>query len=262
MPAVLYEKNGRVCIITLNRPEVSNALNGEAWKLLVEAWLNFKNDPEVWAAIVTGAGDNAFCAGQDLKEIGQLRMEAEKAKRPFKTSMPNKTPMRGIELFKPTIAAINGIAIGGGLELALACDIRIAAEHARLGLREVSVSLIPGAGGTQRLPRYIPYGIAMEMILTGDLISAQEAYRVGLVGRVVPLSELIPAAQKIANRINENGPLAVRAAKEAVQRGLQMPLDHALRLERLFISELRESEDAWEGPRAFAEKRKPIYKGK
>ena len=163
---------------------------------------------------------------------------------------------------KPVIAAINGYAIGGGLELALACDIRIAADHAQLGLREVTQGIIPGAGGTQRLPRLIPFGLALELLITGDLINAQEAYRVGLVTRVVPLPELMATAHGLAQRINENAPLAVRAAKEAAYKGIQMHLDEGMRFETLLQSKVRQSEDSKEGPRAFAEKRKPMYKGR
>jgi enoyl-CoA hydratase len=165
-------------------------------------------------------------------------------------------------VYKPFIAAVNGVATGGGLELAMACDIRIAADNARLGLREVVQSLMPGAGGTQRLPRFVPFGVAMEILMTGDFISAEEAYRIGLVNRVVPQAELMSAAEALAQRINENGPLAVRSAKEAAYRGIRMPLDEGLRFEFLMLQSLLMSEDAKEGPTAFAQKRKPEYKGK
>jgi enoyl-CoA hydratase/carnithine racemase len=261
MSVTLLEKKGKVATVTLNRPESFNAMNYQAWKEITDAWIDLKNDPEIWTIILTGAGDKAFCAGQDLKEMARLKAEAEKEGRPFTSSLPEATPTKYLEMPKPVIAAINGFAIGAGLELALACDIRIAAEHAQLGLREVTQAIIPGAGGTQRLPRFIPFGIALEILMTGDLISAQEAFRVGLVNRVVPLAELMPNALALANRINENGPLAVRAAKEAAYKGIQMPLNEALRFETLLLSKVRESEDAWEGPKAFAEKRKPNYNG-
>ena len=262
MSVILVEKREKIAIITLNRPEAYNAMNSEAWKEITNAWINVKDDPEIWTIIVTGTGDKAFCAGQDLKEMAQLKKEAEREGRPYVSTLPEVSPVKYMEMPKPVIAAINGFAIGGGLELALVCDIRIAADHARLGLQEVRQSLIPGAGGTQRLPRFVPFGIALEMLMTGDLVSAQEAYRIGLVNRVVPLSELMPAAQALANRINENGPLAVRAAKEAAYKGMQMHLNEGFRFETLLLSRLRQSEDAWEGPRAFAEKRKPNYKGR
>lgn len=261
MPVLLYEKKDHIAYITLNRPEVMNALNHELWQALTDAWISVRDDPEVWTAIVTGAGDRAFCAGQDLKEVAKVMMEAA-AGEPIPEIVPEIIPMRGLEVYKPFIAAINGVATGGGLELAMACDIRIASDTARLGLREVVQSLMPGAGGTQRLPRFVPFGIAMEILMTGDFISAEEAYRIGLVNRVVPQAELMPAAEALANRINENGPLAVRAAKEAAYRGIRMPLDEGLRFEMLMIQSLLMSEDAKEGPTAFAQKRKPEYKGR
>ena len=261
MAVILIEKRDRNAIITLNRPESFNAMNYQAWKEITEVWIDLKNNPEVWTIILTATGDKAFCAGQDLKEMARLKAEAEKEGRPFMSALPEATPTKYLEMPKPVIAAINGFAIGAGLELALACDIRIVADHARLGFREVVQAIIPGAGGTQRLPRFIPIGIALEILMTGDLISAQEAFRIGLVNRVVSLAELMPTAFSIANRINENGPLAVRAVKEAAYKGIQMPLNEALRFETLLLSKVRESEDAWEGPKAFAEKRKPIYKG-
>jgi enoyl-CoA hydratase/carnithine racemase len=262
MSVILVERRERIATITLNRPEVYNAMNCEAWREITGAWIDLKNDPEVWTIVLTAKGDKAFCAGQDLKEMARLKAEAEKEGRPFVSALPEVTPTKYLEMSKPVIAAINGFAIGAGLELALACDIRIAADHVRLGFREVTQAIIPGAGGTQRLPRFIPIGIAMEMLMTGDLIDAQEAFRVGLVNRVVPLAELMSTTLAFANRINENGPLAVRAVKEAAYKGIQMPLNEALRFETLLLSKVRESEDAWEGPRAFAAKRKPIYKGK
>lgn len=260
MSVVLYEKKDHIAFITLNRPEVMNALNSELWQALTDAWISVRDDPDVWTAIVTGAGERAFCAGQDLKEVAMMMMEVARGE-PLRELIPEIIPMKGLEVYKPFIAAINGVATGGGLELALACDIRIAAENARLGLREVAQALMPGAGGTQRLPRFVPFGIALEILMTGDFISAEEAYRIGLVNRVVPLAELMPAAEALARRINENGPLAVRAAKEAAYRGLRMPLDEGLRLEWLLLQSLMMSEDAKEGPLAFAQKRKPEYKG-
>jgi len=262
MSTILLEKRGKIATVTLNRPEVYNAMNYEAWREITNTWIDLKNDPEIWTIILTGTGDKAFCAGQDLKEMARLKAQAEKEGRHFVTSLPEVTPTKYLEMPKPVIAALNGLSIGAGLELALACDIRIAADHARLGLREVALAIIPGAGGTQRLPRFIPFGIALEILMTGDLISAQEAYRIGLVNRVVPLAELMAAALALASRINENGPLAVRAAKEAAYKGIEMHLNEGLRFETLLMHKVKESEDAWEGPRAFAEKRKPNYKGK
>ncbi len=261
MPVVLYEKKDRIAYITINRPGVLNAINQETLHALTEAWIKVRDDPDVWAAIVTGAGDRAFSAGADLKEAAMLRPKIEAGELPRDTSPP-LFPMRGLEVYKPFIAAINGIATGGGLEIALACDIRIAAEHAQLGQREVVQGIMPGWGGTQRLPRFVPFGIAMEILLTEDFISAEEAYRIGLVNKVVPAAELTSTAEAMARRINENGPLAVRAIKEAVYRGVRMPLEDALHLERALSQNLYWTEDAKEGPLAFAQKRKPEYKAR
>ena len=167
-----------------------------------------------------------------------------------------------MNIWKPIIAAINGFCLAGGLEMALACDLRVAADHATFGLLEVSRGIIPGAGGTQRLPRMIPMAKAMEIILMAQRIDAQEALRLGLVNRVVPLPEVMPTAMKMAEAILQNGPLAVRAAKEAIIRGLSMTLEEGLRLESVLQSYLLVTEDAIEGPRAFAEKRKPQYKAR
>lgn len=262
MPAVIYEKKGHTAYITLNRPEVMNAINIEAAQGLADAWAQVRDDPEVWTAIVTGAGDRAFSAGADLKEIASLRMKAEEGGEMPEDILLRLVPMRKPPVFKPFIAAINGVATGGGLELALICDIRIASENARLGLREVVQSLMPGWGGTQRLPRLVPFGLALEILMTGDFVSAEEAYRIGLVNKVVPHNELMATAEAMANRLNENGPLAVRAVKEAAYRGVEMSLEEGLELERSLIRNLMMSEDAKEGPLAFMMKRKPEYKGR
>ncbi len=261
MPVVLFEKKGHIAYITLNRPEVMNAMNLEMWGAMTEAWLKVRDDPDVWTAIVTGAGDRAFSAGADLKELAELQPKIASGELP-RDILPEITPMRGLEVYKPFIAAINGYALGGGLELALACDIRIAADNARLGLREVVQAIIPGMGGTQRLPRLVPFGIALEILMTGDWVTAEEAYRIGLVNKVVPAAELMSAAEALANRINENGPLAVRMVKELAYRGVRMPLDEGIRLERSFAQNLHMTEDAKEGPLAFAMKRKPEYKAR
>lgn len=262
MSVVLVEKKDKIATVTINRPEAYNAMNSDAWKAITKAWIDIKEDADVWTVILTGTGEKAFCAGQDLKEMSRMKEKAEQEGLPYVSALPEISPVKYLDMPKPVIAAINGFAIGGGLELALACDIRIVADSAKLGLQEVKQSLIPGAGGTQRLPRFIPFGLALEMLMTGDLISAEEAYRFGLVNRVVPFDELMLSAITLANKINENGPLAVRAVKEAAYKGIQMNLNEALRFETLLISQLRQSEDAWEGPRAFTEKRKPDYKGK
>ncbi|MBU0514273.1 MAG: enoyl-CoA hydratase/isomerase family protein [Proteobacteria bacterium] len=261
---IRYEKKERIVLITIDRPQAMNALDGEAWARLNQAWIDFRDDPEVWVAVITGAGDKAFCAGADLKRLA----EYYRSMTPLQRRMKSETEpglggiTRNLEIFKPIIAAINGYCLAGGLELALACDLRIASENASFGLTEVSRGIIPGAGGTQRLPRLIPLAKALEMILTAERIDALEAWRVGLVNRVVPAGELLPEAMTIAQKICRNAPLAVQAAKEAIYRGLEMPLAEGLRLEQFLAEPVRQSEDAREGPKAFAEKRSPRFKGK
>ncbi|MBI4331959.1 MAG: enoyl-CoA hydratase/isomerase family protein [Chloroflexi bacterium] len=262
MSVLLYEKKNKIAYITLNRPEAMNSINSEMWNALSDAWINVRDDPEVWTAIVTGAGEKAFCTGADLKEMSLAFAEAVKSGKPPTVPIPYVTPMRGLRVFKPFIAAINGMALGGGLELCMACDIRIAAEHARLGVPEVKQGLIPGMSGTQKIPRLIPFGPALELLMTGDHIAAPEAYRLGLVNRVVPAADLMKTAEALAERINANGPVAVRAVKEAAYRGIEMSLDDGLRFESLITVAVTNTEDALEGPRAFAEKRKPVFKGR
>jgi len=260
---IVYEKKGKIAILTINRPEAMNALDPETSREMTEAWLDFRDDPQLWVAIVTGAGEKAFCAGADLKRMGEFLQLAPMERHELREREPGLGGLpRNLPIWKPIIAAVNGHCYGGGLELALACDIRIAAEHARFGLTEVRWGIIPGQGGTQRLPRLIPVGKALEMILTAEPIDAQEAYRWGLVNRVVPLSELLPTAMRLAEEICENAPLAVRAAKEAVWRGLDLPLEEGLRLEQFLANLVRDTEDAQEGVKSFAERRKPKFKGR
>ena len=261
MEPILYEKKKKIAHITINRPEVLNALNMEARRGLAKAWADVRDDPEVWVAIVTGAGEKAFCAGQDLKEVGQLLAGGGALTESAQPPLPEVDPLLYLEVWKPFIVAINGIATGAGLELALACDLRIVAENARLGLAETKRGLIPGGGGTQRLPRSIPLCKALEILMTGDFIDAQEAYQMGLVNKVVPMDELLPTAEELANRICENGPLAVRAVKELAYRGLKMPLVEGLRLESTIIQQIFKTEDVKEGLISFIEKRKPVYTG-
>ncbi len=262
MGAVTIDRVGKTAVVTINRPEASNALNTAVWTGLADAWNLAREDDDIWTVVVTGAGSKAFCAGADLKETNERKQQAEREGRPFTSAMPLRTPMRGIDMPKPVIAAINGVAAGGGMELALACDIRIAAEHVRMGLPEVARGLIPAAGGCTRLPRLIPFGLAMQMLCTGELISAQEAYRIGLVNQVVPAEALMSTAMSLAGKINENAPLSVRAVKEGATASLQIPLSEAMRFETLLFSRVRQSEDSWEGPKAFSEKRKPVYRGR
>ena len=259
---LLIEKSDRIAKVTLNRPQVLNALTNAHWDQLGEAWRALDEDPDVWVIIVTGAGEKAFCTGHDLKSVSE---EGSGGWSGAAFSVDTKPRLPGIcelEIGTPAIAAINGYCVAGGLEIALACDIRVAAEHAQFGLQEVRWGIIAGGGGVDRLPRVMPMGIALEMLLTGDRIDAQEAYRVGLVNRVVPLQDLMPTAEALARRICENGPLAVRAIKEQVHRGYNLNLSHALRFEGALSGLLEATEDAIEGPRAFAEKRKPQFKGR
>ncbi len=255
--AVDYKKEGRVAIFTINRPEAMNALNIEVARELHQAMTEFRDDPELWVGIVTGAGEKAFCGGADIK--GTLPFMQAHRQEPW--AFP-PTIMRGFELWKPLIAAINGMALGGGLELALACDIRIVADNARLGTPEVNLGLIPGWGGTQRLPRMVPWCKAAEIVLMGKLIDAQEAYRIGLVNKVVPQAEVMTTAKEWAKAICQAGPLAVRAAKEAMVRGYSMPLEDGLKLENSLEGYVMTTEDFTEGTTAFVEKRKPDYKAK
>jgi enoyl-CoA hydratase/carnithine racemase len=262
--AILFEKKERIAIITINRPEAMNSLDGETLDQLNKAWIDFRDDPDLWVAIVTGAGDKAFCAGADLKKLGKFYSSMTPIQRRERSE---KEPgvggiTRNLEIWKPIIAAVNGHCLAGGLELALACDIRIASENATFGLTEVSWGIIPGAGGTQRLPRLISPARSLEMILCAERIDAQEALKIGLISRVVPLKDVMPEAIKTAERICQNAPLAVRAAKEAICRGLDLPLSEGLRLEQFLAEPVRQSKDAKEGPRAFSEKRTPVFNGR
>jgi|Deesub1362A_J573_1020465.scaffolds.fasta_scaffold00042_99 enoyl-CoA hydratase/carnithine racemase len=258
---IRVEKKDHITIVTINRPEVRNALHPPACKEMDEAFNEFCEDPDAWVAIVTGEGDKAFCAGNDLKWQAQHGYEAlRKGLDSLKGGFGGIT--RRFDCFKPIIAAVNGLALGGGFEIVLACDLIVAAEHASFGLPEPRVGLMAGAGGVHRLPRHIPYHLAMGMILTGRRFSAQEAEAMGLVNEVVPSKELMAAAQRWASEILECSPLAVRASKEAALRGMDMGLQEAIGTVFPGMTILRESEDAVEGPRAFAEKRKPRWKGR
>ncbi len=251
-----YQKDGRIAIITINRPEVMNALTPDTLWELTERLMEFRDDKELWVGIVTGSGERAFCTGMDLRTArpgGEINPVDEQGKL--------KPPIaRGLELYKPLIAAVNGYAFGGGFEIALACDIRLAAENARFGLTEVTLGLIPGWGGTQRLPRLLPFK-ARELILMGKQITAADAFALNLVSRVVPQKDLMATAKEWANQVCQNGPLAVQAAKEAIVRGESMTLADGLRLEYELEGKAMRTKDFAEGRQAFMEKRKPVYKG-
>jgi E-phenylitaconyl-CoA hydratase len=254
---IQYEKSGRIATVTINRPEALNAIDPQTNRELQEAWADFRDDPEVWIGILTGAGERAFCAGADLKEL--IPSLTEQARRGALTEFNFGGITRGFQTWKPLIAAINGFALAGGTELALACDIRIAAESARFGQPEVRWAIIPGAGGTQRLPRAIGVSAALEIMLTGRQVDAQEALRLGLVHRVVPADQVLAEAQRTAEALLANGPLALRACKQAVLQGWDLPLADGLALELELFAKVAVTEDAEEGPRAFAEKRAPQY---
>ena len=257
---VIYEKKGRVAYVTINRPEVMNAISPPVSEELWEVWSEFKNDPDAWVAIFTGAGDRAFSAGNDLK------YQAEHMSQPGAMDIKNPGGFGGttanFECNKPIIAAVNGFAMGGGLEIALVCDIIIAADHARLGLPEPKVGLFAAAGGVHRLPRMIGLKQAMGMILTAKPVTAQEAYRIGLVNEVVPLKDLLPTAERWANDILQCSPVSIRASKESVMKGLEMPVLDAMKAEFPAAMALWTSEDLIEGPLAFAQKRAPQWKGR
>jgi len=254
---VEYTKEGKIAIFTINRPEALGALNVEGMRQLNNAFIDFRDDDELLVGIITGTGDKAFSAGVDIKDYLPFVKRT--------TDKPWKRPagiMRELDIWKPLIAACNGLTYGGGLELALACDMVIASENATFALPEVTVGLCPGGGGTQRLPRVIPRRIAAEMLFTGKPIDAQEAYRIGLVNKVVPRDKLMTEAKKLAETICQAAPLAVRTAKEAMMRGLDMSLAEGLRLEDDFQRYIMSTKDFEEGITAFREKRKPKFKGK
>jgi E-phenylitaconyl-CoA hydratase len=255
---LIYEVKDRVAYITLNRPEAMNAMDGEVYELLSKAWIDVRDNPRVWVAIITGAGDKAFTAGADLKSFIPRRKEGAE----FWWTQRNMLLNRGLEVWKPVIAAVNGYCLAGGMTLLFATDIRVAAEHAVFELSEVKRGILPGNGGTQRALRQLPYAVAMEMLLLGRRIDAREALGYGLVNKVVPGKDLMAAAEEYARRLCENAPLSLQAVKELAIRSQSMPLEHGLRLEESFLEFLRTTEDAAEGPRAFAEKRKPAYKGR
>jgi len=248
-----------VATVVIDRPEAMNAIDPETESALVACWARIAASDEIRAAVVTGAGEKAFSTGADLKKTADAG-EAYAARALRGTG--DRNFLSGIESDKPYVCAINGYALGGGLELALVCDIRIAAPHARLGLPEVKVGTIPGAGGTQRLPRMLGGSDAMMMLLTGEPIDAVEALRLGLITRIVPADDLLAQAQGIARKIADNAPLSVRAIKRLVRSGSAMPLSEALQLERMLWGLLRHTEDRAEGRRAFAEKRRPNFVGR
>jgi enoyl-CoA hydratase/carnithine racemase len=254
-----FDRRDRLAVITINRPEAMNALNLQANRELRAAFHAFRDDPELFVAIITGAGERAFCAGADLKELAELSASGQ---RPA-GDLPFGTITKSFECPKPIIAAVNGLAVGGGLELAMACDLVVAAESARFGLREPRVGVIAGSGGIHRLARQVPLKHAMGLMLTARLIDAAEAYRIGFINELVPGPEVLAAAERWAGEILECSPTAVQLTKESVMNGLTYTVDDALALERAnVLPRLYASEDFLEGPRAFAEKRRPNWTGR
>jgi enoyl-CoA hydratase len=255
---LLVARDGHVATVTINRPDTLNALNAAALDELRRALLDLRHDTGVGALVITGAGPKAFVAGADIRELAALDPAAARA-----------LAERGQHVFdlverlgKPVVAAVNGFALGGGCELALACTLRVAAETARLGQPEINLGLIPGYGGTQRLARLVGRGRALEMLLTGDPIDAQEAWRIGLVNRVVPSAEVVPTAQALAARLAGKAPHAVRAILDAVARGLDGPLSAGLAHEAALFGLVTATDDMKEGTRACLEKRAPAFTGR
>ena len=255
---LLYETRDGLAFITINRPKVLNALNRKTMEELNDAAGEAIADSEVRVVILTGAGEKAFVAGADINELAEQTPVTGRDYGLFGQSVLNKIENAP----KPFIAAINGFAFGGGCELAMACHIRIASEKAKLGQPEVKLGLIPGYGGTQRLARLVGEGRAMQLNLTGEQISAEEAFRIGLVNEVVPPGDLMQEAEALANKIKANAPFAVRFAMEAIHHGLQGTLDEGLYLEATLFSLCATTEDMKEGTKAFLEKRAPNFQGK
>lgn len=255
---ILFEKKGAIAYVTVNRPKVLNALNMATMEELRTAFHDIKNDSGIRVVIMTGAGEKAFIAGADIGELA--KNDAVSAK---EYTHRGQNVLNLIEnLGKPVIACINGFALGGGCEIAMACTMRLASENAKLGQPEVKLGIIPGYGGTQRLPRLVGKGIAMQLVLAGEMISAQEALRIGLVNEVTPVADLIPRAEAIAQKIIANAPLAVQYSMEAINKGMEMTLAEGLYVEAVLFAVACSSEDKKEGTTAFLEKRPAQFKGK
>jgi enoyl-CoA hydratase/carnithine racemase len=255
---VLYEKKGPIAYVTVNRPKVLNALNTPTWKDLRTAFEDAQNDAAVRGVILTGAGNKAFIAGADIGELAHATaIDAERSSR-FGQEVLDLIENLG----KPVVAAVNGFALGGGCETAMACTIRIAVDSAKFGQPEVTLGLLPGGGGTQRLPRLVGKGRALQLILSGEMISAQEAYRIGLVNEIVPATDLIGRAEAILKKIGSNAPLAVKFSLDAVNKGLETSQGEGLLLEASYFGLCAGTEDKKEGTSAFLEKRAPQFHGR
>jgi len=255
---VIYEKSERIATITLNRPEALNAFNKDVVEEILKALEDAKNDEKIRVVILTGAGEKAFSAGADIKTMKGF--DALKAR---ELSLMGEKLCSAIENFeKPVIAAINGYALGGGLEVAMACDLRIASDKAKMGQTEINIGLIPGWGGTQRLTRLIGKTKAKELVFTGKMIDAKTAEQLGLVNMVVPADQFMETVRKFAMELAEKAPVALRIAKALINKGADMSLDAAIALEREGFGVVGSTEDLQEGVSAFIEKRKPVFKGK
>ncbi len=255
---LLLDRDGATAVITINRPSVLNALNSQTLEELRLAVLEIQRDPDIRVAIITGAGDTSFVAGADVRELALQRPAEGKAH-----------ARRGQHVFdlienlgKPVIAAINGFALGGGCELAMACTLRLAADSARFGQPEINLGISPGYGGTQRLPRLVGKGVALDLLLSGRTVTAEDALRIGLVNRVVPAARLMAEARAWAADLAGKAPVAARHIMEAVNRGLDIPLDRAQLLEAALFGLAASTEDMREGTSAFLEKRRPVFKGR
>ncbi len=266
--AVLYEKKNGIALVTMNRPEVRNAINAEMLVRLADAWQDVNDDPEVRVAILTGAGEQAFCAGADLDKLVRMMQGLRPPETEFDQRIKDdvgliyKGLLRNYQVDKPLIAAVKGYCVAGGSEILTTTDLRIAADDARFGLAEVKWSLFPMGGSTVRLPRQVSYCNAMEILLTGEQVTAADALRMGLINKVVPAAQVLPEAWRYAEIINGNGPLAVQAVKRSVVVGLSLPPEQALEKELEIGIPVSMSEDCREGTRAFKEKRKPVFKGR
>jgi enoyl-CoA hydratase len=264
---LLVEKRDGIVILTMNRPKVKNSLSPQMLVEMAAAWHEFRDTRDLRVAILTGAGDEDFCAGGDLQLTMPLITGARKPEDEWDEKLMGNLQqfldaiLRGFELYKPVIAAVNGRALGGGTELTNAVDLRVAAEHAIFGTPEAQVGLLPGGGSLTRLPRQIPYCKAMEMLMLGESFSARQALEMGLLNYVVPREKLMDKAFELADRLVRNGPLAVQKVKEGVMRSSGLPLDQAYQVENEVSAAVMQSRDAREGPRAFKERREPRFTG-
>jgi enoyl-CoA hydratase len=268
MGRLIYEKDGHIATITFNRPEAKNSLDPQSVVDLIESLEDFDRDDNLRVAILTGAGDEAYCTGADLGLLiplmtGARKPESEADRKIVENPMLTaKAALKGLHIYKPLIAAVNGYCVAGGMEMLQGLDIRIASEKAMFSIQEVKWGLIPGGGSTVRLPRQIPFCLAMEILLTGNMITAEEAYRIGLINKVVPHDKVMETARQYAQVISENAPLAARYIKESVLTSIGLPQEDAFARETEFVFKAMVTEDAREGPRAFKEKRKPVFKGR